>query len=400
VQREEEQNEHLSLLRKGGKFRQQQTTHHQQDSRFATKMTDPNGWVKNPPSVFVKVHGTSREEVNGKFGLVLQYSPSNSRYTLLLIESSPQSQVSLKVDHLRLCSGMVERAQAYYHLFRNNSDIARQVQQVSSVVQSKTGLSLSKVGILVLVALVLGVYFLGFSRVLLLLTIILVVLTVIGPDLVAGSGAVDYRTIARNAPGRWREIVRQQIPGGFGDTIANKPLYLNAFTAALVAFALYSLLATSSSSSSASRAAAARKRAPLPPVATLEMKQHYYKLGFDDATNAKDFGTSLATLRASTDDAPYDWASADAAASRSSADYEDYKNMSPLPSSPKKSFLNLSTMFSMFTIGQTIYPLVLQAGGPNSFNPQVFLAGLQGLDTWKMGVLGFSVYRLVSAILF
>jgi hypothetical protein len=367
-------------------------------------MTDPNGWVKNPPSVFVKVHGTSREEVNGKFGLVLQYSPTNSRYTLLLIESSPQSQVSLKADNLRPCSGMVERAQAYYHLFRNNPDIARQVEQVSSVVQSKTGLSLSKVGILLFVVLVLGVYFLGFSRVLLLLTIILMILTVIGPDLVGG-GPLDFRTIARNAPGRWKEIVRQQIPGGYGDTVANKPLYLNAFTAALVAFALYSLLATSSSSSSssaaASRASAAGKHSPLPPVATLEMKQHFYKLGFDDASNEKEFGASLATLTAATEDAPYDWASADAAASRSSsADYEDYNNNNNMAPPRKKSFLNLSTMFAIFTIGQTIYPLVLQAGGPNSFNPQVFLAGLQGLDTWKMGVLGFSVYRLVSAILF
>jgi hypothetical protein len=37
----------------------------------APEPNDPQGWVKNPPSVFVKVHSvTSKATLNGQLGLI------------------------------------------------------------------------------------------------------------------------------------------------------------------------------------------------------------------------------------------------------------------------------------------------------------------------------------------
>jgi hypothetical protein len=350
-------------------------------------MTDPNGWVQNPPSVFVKVHGTSREMINGKLGLVLQYAADRGRYTVLLCES--QDPVSLKSDNLVPC-GMLEKAQAYMQMMQHNPDIQRQLQQISQQVQQRTGLTPQYALALVAMALLAGWYTLGVTKLLLVLTVLTVVLTVIGPDLAAGGTA---RTILRAAPARWRQVVREQIPV-VGAKIADRTILLNVFTALLVAFVAYSLVA-SSSSSPAGRAAKGAS-APITSTTTrmlsVDMQKHYYKLGFDDATNAKEFGASLVVSAATADES-----------ATGAVDNDDYawRNLdsSYETTTPKKktSPLSLQTAFAAYTIYRTLQPLAVNADG--RFDVALLRVNLTHLEVWKLGILGFAVYRIVSVFL-
>lgn len=349
--------------------------------------TDPNGWVQNPPSVFVKVHGTSRDDYNGRMGLVLQYADDRRRYMILLCES--QAQVSLKPENL-VAAGMMEKATAYYQMIKNNPDVQRQFQQVSAQVQARTGLKVEYVLAIFLLSFTIGWYRLGFSKVMMLLTGLVLVLTVVGPDLAAGR---DARTCLRNAPARWREVVRQQIPV-VGPKIASNDWLLRGFTALIVAFVVYSLVATPNRRGVGPRTATS---IPAAPAMSSELQQKYYKIGFDDAMASKEFGASLPApevvveetvdiVSGGGDDSGYSsW--------RSAIGLEDDFAYPTIPK--KKSPFTLATAFSVFTIYRILSPMAFNADG--RFDLQLLRANLSNMEIYKLGILGFSVYRLVSA---
>lgn len=353
-------------------------------------MSDPNGWVQNPPSVFVKVHGTSRDALNGKLGLVLQYAADRGRYTVLMCES--QDPVSLKVDNLMICNGVVDKARAYVQMMRNNPDVRRQFQLISQQIYQRTGIKPEYALAALAVALIGGWYMIGFSKLLMVLTVLIMVSTVVGPDLLAGK---DVKTVLRNAPNRWREVVRQQIPV-VGGRIASNTIFLNLFTFATLAFVAYTLVA-----SPAGRAASAVPRSAAAPAPSRslslqeDLQQQYYKLGFDDATNAREFGASLVKTAASSDISEAGTSIGGVVAD----DDESWRNASydSVPTHKKKSPLSLSTAFAAFTIYRTLQPLAVNADG--RFDAALFRANLVHLEVWKMGIVGFSAYRLVSAFL-
>jgi hypothetical protein len=386
--------------------------------------SDPNRWVQNPPSVFVKVHGTSRESMNNKFGLVVQFAADKQRYTVLMCES--QDAVSLKTENLVVC-GMMEKSRAYLQMFRNNRDIQRQWQSVETQIRQRTGLSPKYAGVALLAILVVGWYLLGFSKVLLLITALMMILSVIGVDVAAGR---DWRSVARMAPSRWRELVRTQIPL-VGPRIAASKVLLTLFTAALGAFLVYSLAVTPAATTSAPRRALSSPSSasnwwnpwsptaapPMAPMPTSEVKfssremqqlqQQYYKLGFDDATAAKAFGASLPDygLNAATLDG--DEASASKEPSETTGDYawrdmaavdRVYDRDLPLPPvSPKKSPFGISTALAAFTIYRMLQPMAVNAEGRLDWD--LFRANLYTMEVWKLGLVAFSVYRLVASFL-
>jgi hypothetical protein len=381
--------------------------------------SDPNRWVQNPPSVFVKVHGTSRETMNNKFGLVVQYAADKLRYTVLMCES--QDAVSLKAENLVVC-GMVEKSRAYLQMFRNNRDIQRQWQSMETQIRQRTGLSPKYAGAALLAMLVVGWYLLGFSKVLLLLTALMMLFSVIGVDVAAGR---DWRSVARMAPSRWRELVRTQIPL-VGPRIAASNVFLNLFTAALGAFLVYSLLVTPATTSAAPRRALSSSSSnwwnpwsptAAPPMATSAVKfssremqqlqQQYYKLGFDDATEEKAFGASLPdySLNATTLNQDDEGAASkepnakedDYAWRKMAATDRDYASDLPLPASPKKSSLRISTALAAFTIYRLLHPMAVNAEGQLDWD--LFRANLYNMEVWKMGLVAFSVYRLVASFL-
>jgi hypothetical protein len=72
---------------------------------------DSRRWVSNPPSTIVKVVGTTREDINNKLGIVVQYNTDRGRYVVHLTKS--QQVVAMKPDNLAAAS-MLEKGQAYF----------------------------------------------------------------------------------------------------------------------------------------------------------------------------------------------------------------------------------------------------------------------------------------------
>jgi hypothetical protein len=352
-------------------------------------MTDPNNWVQNPPQTFVKVHGTTREMINGKTGLVLQYHPNRARYTILLTES--QDQVSLKGENLAV-AGMVDKAKAYYEMLRNNPQIRQQLQTLSRQVYTATGLAPQVLLGLTGGLFALGWYLLGFSKALLLATTGIMLVSVIGPDVVAQRG---WRGALSEAPNRWREIVQTQIPV-IGPRIASNAMYLRLFTGLLALILVYGIVGGPASGTTT----ATSRRLPTSGIAsksarsvlTEDIKQRYYKLGFDDATDAKTFGASL--LEADEGTAGAAAPSPTSTLGGENDDYDEYYNPSP-PTVGKKSPLNLSTAFALFTIYRTMQPMAFDPNGNFSFN--LLRANIQTMEVWRLGLLGFAVYRVVAA---
>merc|ERR1712159_313985 len=56
------------------------TKQNTKEEEMSNPATDPLNILGNPPSTFVKVHGTSRDDVNGLLGLAIQYNSERGRY--------------------------------------------------------------------------------------------------------------------------------------------------------------------------------------------------------------------------------------------------------------------------------------------------------------------------------
>lgn len=389
-------------------------------------MPDPNGWIQNPPSTFVKVVNTSRETLNGRFGLCLQYSEEKGRYTILLVPlnngitvTSANEQVALKTENLVVCT-FVEKYQAQYALLRYNPEIQAQIQKVYTTIQNRTGGIKPEYVLIGLLALIIvAIYFIGFSKVLLVLAGMMVLFSIIGQDLLA---SVPMETVLRNAPNRWKSILRDQIPFGYGSKVVdNKYSYL-AVTALIVFLFIFPLFTTSTSKASTAGGVGntldlttTLKQGGGIPTSyfTSDHIEKLYKLGFDDATSSMEYGTSLPK---SISDArtllEIDYTEkedtvvpnkkvAGAATATTEFDIDDSYILPSVPAPKSKSIiaslLNFQTAMSLFMIYRTIEPISKNSDG--NFDLDVLKANLGTLDVWKLGILGFSVYRLVSQFL-
>jgi uncharacterized protein YlbG (UPF0298 family) len=396
---------------------------------------DPKGWVQNPPSVFVKVQGvTSRATLNGKYGLIMQYVSEKQRYTVVLCES--QEIVSLKVENLQVCT-FLEKFPAYTQMIRHNPDIQRQYQKVTQQVQQRLpkGMKLSYALVLLLVGLVFLWYMMGWSKLLLLGTVGIMIMTMIGPDLMEGK---DLRSIVRSAPLRYRDLVRTQIPY-VGPTLASRSSYLMIITVVFLTLLLYSFLGTPTNSmfwnhrrraASTTRSMSTTRSIPHPyhhtndVVTTTSVSsrqlldtdndaravpppEYYYQLGFDDATKGSDFGTSLPKkVKAAKEDVilnddgtttdideeeeedPYAWSSS--TGRRSDTTTRGQK--------AKTTPFSISTIMAMFTIYRIVQPLAYNTN-TGQYDWQLLLANVQHLDMWKYGILAFAFYRIVASFL-
>jgi hypothetical protein len=348
---------------------------------------DPQGWAKNPPSVFVKVHSlTSQATRNGQLGLILQYLPDKQRYTVLLCIS--QQVVSLKADNCTVCS-MWEQARAYWQMLLHHRDLQRQYRQCVEQVQRRTG-GLKVEYLLVLLLLLLATlwYCIGFTKLLTIVTVLGMVLTIVSPDLLEGQ---DWRTVLRNAPQRYREVLRTQVPF-IGPALARRPRLLAACTMALLAFVGAALVGTPSRRGVPSYG----PKQPQSPrvVETVEQQQQQqqlYRLGFEDATNQLEFGTSFPKIV----DPP------NGMADGVGDDLDDYdSSWSRIASTPvraaSKSPVSLSTGLALFTLYRILQPLAYNPT-QHQYDFQLLLTNVRHLDAWRMAALAFAVYRIVAA---
>lgn len=387
-------------------------------------MTDPNGWVQNPPTTFVKVINTSREVLNGRYGLCLQYIEDKSRYMILLVPTGDvaptasttssssvnnQEQVLLKTENLIACT-FIEKCQAQYNLLRYNPEIQNTVLGYYEQIKNKTGVKPEYLGIGILLIFAVLIYLIGFTSVLLLLSFGLLIFTIIAPDLQTGDKTP--KQIINNMPLRWKNLLREQIPYGYGPTIVNNQYAFYAVTILTLFMFLKPLIPFSAASKATVAAAAASTNtaAGLSAI-TIEHMNQIYKLGYDDATATKEFGTSLpqsmvkirdllgiAAVSMNNDDVPmkpkvlgavddeddtYSWKSTPTP-------------VVPHPTATKSigNLFNFANLLGLFTLYRILEPISKNAEG--KFDYQLFIANLKTLDPWKLGVIGFSIYRIIS----
>jgi hypothetical protein len=358
-------------------------------------MSDPNGWVSQPPSTIVKVVNTSREALNGQLCVVLAYQNDRGRYVVIVTGAS-QEQVSLKPENLVKASWL-EQFQAQYQLMQNNPQVQQQLRSMYTKVQGLTGMKPEYVGMAALVLLVVGVYFLGFNRTLLLLSSVMLVVITILPDLQAGA---NPQQILRNAPMRFRAIIRENVPV-VGDRIASSSV-LSGLVAAVLVFFLVNALVGGGGSRGRSGAPPPppmmTTTGALPPKPLMDraLLEDYYQRGFEDGQAGLEFGTSLPVATPQGVDTASS-SSTTTAGSEYSWPGSDYIPPPPKGPSILSKLMNWSSLFSLYVVGSTVYTAGRTVEG--TWDPQLCVVNLRMLDPWKMGMLALSVYRLVSPLL-
>lgn len=380
-------------------------------SLFAVRKmaSDPNGWATNPPTTVVKIQNTSRADRNGALGVVLQYAADRQRYIVHMAVS--QDQIALKAENLVKATWMEQMA-GQYQLLRNDRNVQRFVQNATLQIQQRTGLPLHYVGIAAALILLGVIYVIGFTRVLMVISFVLLLATIVAPDW--GS---SRQTILRNFPQRCRDRIRE-IPY-VGSHIADSSYMSWAFMALILVFFLRSILPTSTSTStltsntslpstfhfsdndgdgysvrSASTTTAARA------LYEDALKERYYKLGYDDAKELKPFGVSL-TQAMSADEPPSPLLSYDSSplldpsfGANSNNNYTNATTRKPT----KAWYEHLGMLMSAAYVFRTVSALGTDPS-TGRFSVQTARQNVAAMEPMQMGLLGMAVYKIVMAIL-
>jgi hypothetical protein len=351
-------------------------------------MADPSSFISNPPSTVVKVVNTSRAEVNGLLGIAVQFDAGRGRYLIHMVND--QQTMALKPENLVKAS-TVESIKAQYQQFQNDPRMKAEIQKYCNLIQTKTGIKPQYLGGAVLVVIAMAIYWFGFSKTLMLLSTMLLLAVLAGPDLVQGA---DYKTVLRNFPMRSREAIEQSAP--FLKGRITNPMAAG-LVAVMVVFSLQSLIFGGGARKVTAAAAAATAKGTTSSLAAISADQleQAYKLGFDDATNGKEFGFStvetliqaskLAAMDAELDD------------EFSAGGYASTTTMTPPPQRSFISKIGFSQAMSVFYLYRTAMEIGTDADG--RFSPQLFLAQVQTQEVWKLGILGFTIYNLLKVFL-
>ena len=345
-------------------------------------MSDPNGWVTQPPATMVKVVNTSRDVLNGKLGIVLAYQNDRGRYVVLMTVS--QEQVSLKPDNL-VKGSWTEQFQAQYELMQNNAQVRQQLRSIYEQVQRVTGVKPEYVAGGVAVALLVSFFLFGFSRVMMVISFAMLLGLMVQPDIQAGA---SMKQIMRNAPMRFKAMIRQNVPM-VGDRIANSDILTGLAFGVIVFFFINALVGGRSTPKATPppphAAGGAMPFVPKPAVPDRRLLEDFYKLGFEDGQTGKEFGTSLPEVEIEPPkgaDPEFSWPG---------SDYVP-------PQTPRSSLLskmtNWSSLLSLYVVASTVFNAGRTPEG--GFDPQLMVVNIRMLDVWKQGMLALSVYRLLS----
>lgn len=352
--------------------------------------SDPSGFVSNPPSVIVKVQNTSQEALNGQLGVVVQYNADRGRYLVHLV-GTPQT-VALKPENL-VKGNMMDQAKAQYILLTKDPHVRQEITKYYSLIASKLPANVKPehaaggLGIFLLV----GIYFFGFTRIIMLMSLLMMLGLLIGPDVFVGDRLqFDLKTIATNFPSRSRTVLEQMLPmtqGKLSDKMAG---------GIVLAFLLLSARTIFLPSG---KAAAGVPRAPMSTTTTTSSTslparlsiEEAYKFGFDDATLGKDFGTSLPPPPPP---------------SKGSSIYDDLQPID-LPQDPAYAYegpkpwyskIGMWQVMSIFNIGRVLVEMGRDPA-TGSFSAPRVMVNLQQADAMKLGLLGFSVYNVLKVFL-
>jgi hypothetical protein len=426
--------------------------------------SDPHQYVTNPPSTFVKIQNiTKKPELNGQYGLIVQYDTTKERYMVVLCTSQQQQYLALKYDNLQRCTSMYDKVMAQYQMMQYNPQIQQQIKKVQEYILQQILIPLFRIlkipvtpklqYFYYMVALfLLGLwYIIGLTKLLVVGTIFMVVLSLIGTDLFEHKKST--RTILlQTLPNQYTKMIQTELPYNIGTIITKKPWYLRSFTTLLVLFIAYTLFGTptrsmyfrkynkssrSSSSSPSSSSYLSSFWKNTNPVSTHskstnERMEYYYKLGFDDATQHLEYGTSFVPYNTTTqnhDDIRSTSASVmindDGTTTENPAwkdtvdttttnrydndpriyndDDDDFANDRHTSPNKKASPWSFSTMMAVFTIYRILQPIVaMSMSNTNHYQIDWHLLRtnlIAQMNPWKMMIVAFSLYRIVVAFL-
>jgi hypothetical protein len=379
-------------------------------------MSDPNGWVLNPPTKFVTIHSlTSQAALNGQTAVVVGYLDDSRRY-VVVPTLDQKRQVSLRADNLTPC-GWLGSAKAQYQMLAENPVVRQQVVEVwdrqvkpklPPVLQSPRRLAAAAAAVLLAL-----VYLLGLSRTMLAISFVVMSAMVLGPIL---RQTTNPRDVARRVVPKAQELLRQSgLP--LAARAASSPYSTGAVLAVFVALFVSGMIPPSNGGGGGAAAGPAPWTSSgwfppsSTPIASQHEREHYYKLGFDDATAHRAFGESLppateppaaaAEAERKLDETTLDLSSTVneyAAAGRPSA--PSYFGSSPPPPLRRKKMLGIGNVASIGFTGQALYRMGMSSGGDGRWSIATLYRNLALLPPWRMALLGLSVYRIASALLF
>lgn len=231
----------------------------------------------------------------------------------------------------------------------------------------------------------------GFTKIFVFISLIILVSTITSPDWIEGVKAgkplkLIAKSAAINAPTRFKQILIQMT--GYRNISDRMVLGL------MVAMLLWSgkILLTPSARPVRMQPPTPngnmQPRAPRIPQYDLE---NIYKMGWDDAKGGKEFGTSLP------EDIKADPVGAKPSAYEESFDWA-YDPPPPLPKQKSSSF-GMGTIFSMFTLYRFGKDLVVGPDGRLVLDPAYIMMRLRNIEPWRLGLMGMSLYRVVNAFI-
>jgi len=389
----------------------------------AASSSDPSGYVTNPPSTFVKVVGTAREDINGRIGIVQSYSSERSRYAVWLLRSfrAPDARnaaadaaaarasagagvLSFKVENLAKAS-MLEKAKAQTYMAWDDVQViakglmAREdLRRAYTSLQTRLpgGLKLRHVGAALLTMFFVSIRTFGLSKTALATSLSILTVSVILPDILAGN---DIKTAARNFPRHWRNSIAKAT--GF-NRITEKQ--------ALAGFAFFFILAVKMIMAPSPQLGSPAKNDYLdardipqkPPshrqaTAVMSDPAEIYMLGFQDSKEGREYGTSLPknlpdlrTVEPNEDSNLFD-------GNPSEWDL----NPPPPPPAEEKVPETMMGAFRTTMSGFTLYKFFSEAclTPQGQFQPRLFMTNVKLMPSWKVAAAVFCMYNVLRPFL-
>eukprot|EP00545_Synedropsis_sp_CCMP1620_P011990 CAMPEP_0119005522 /NCGR_PEP_ID=MMETSP1176-20130426/1773_1 /TAXON_ID=265551 /ORGANISM="Synedropsis recta cf, Strain CCMP1620" /LENGTH=355 /DNA_ID=CAMNT_0006957341 /DNA_START=134 /DNA_END=1198 /DNA_ORIENTATION=+ len=336
--------------------------------------SDPLNLLSNPPSTVVKIHGTAREDVNGSLGIVVQFSKEKGRYLVHMVQT--QSTMALKPTNLQK-AGTMDSYKAQLQQVVKDPRSRNEITKYYNLAQSKLGIKPEYAGGFLLLIIMAAMYFFGFSKTIMVVSMLMMIAMIIGPDVMVANGG-NASTVAKlvmtNFPRRCRETIVQSAPflkGRLNDQVAA------GLVIVMLGFAGRTLFVQSPQQQAAAAAAAAYGSGDM--------------MG-DAATTVGDSMGDATTTSSRSIMEEDDFAAGDPP--------PVYFSDTPIPGSDNDTTIKQKKAFGLREIMSLLY--LYRTGKEMGRDPmtggfqfELFVANAKVMEPWKLGILAFSVYNLV-----
>lgn len=345
---------------------------------------DPSSFLQKQ----VKIHSvTAKPELNNKIGIAQSFLSDRNRYLVSLPPHISPSPIALKADNLAIPSypeiarGKLDELWGMVMTVYHDDNLKEVVRRGVTTVESRLppNVKIHHVAIGTLILLLGTIYFIGFNKTVMLISLILMGCVVALPDIVAKR---DIKSTVKNFPFRWKEAVEQNTGYRLSQRMATGVLVVILVLSSKVLLSPRTRPPTKSGMDTNLKESGISRN-----TGTSFTMEEIYNLGFDDARNEKSIGDSL----------PADHASMTFKSSSYNFDYDDidYDNYIPTPA-PKKSKFGIGTIMALLAVGRTVKDLGFVG---NRFESNLFIANVKNLPPMKLAFLCFMVYRVISVFI-